>query len=380
MARQVEDMAYSTFGIFIAVGTILCLIPSSWARLGMGSIALTNDTFYDFVRQNERVMVDFFDSSSAEWRNAANELEAAVRKARDMGSNVPVAKVDAVKDQGLAEKFVPHKKYPQLVWFLKGEATQYHRTLRKSKEISDFVLALDRDPLMVIDSKEEAYQYVPCVFAQLNANEEVRKTLEVVAQKYMDVLAFSLLEHKQGAGSDGNGIFWLSNGSTEEAIQFKGDMTPRALERWVRSSLAQSEPIPEDPELLEDEGSRVVFGKTFEDEVFLADKDVILLVHAPWCGHCKKFNPTWVKFAQEVKDVPHLKVAKIDGTRNTSPLPAFRWDAYPKIFFVKAGTEEPVVFEGNRTIDALVSFVETHGSKPLTGMASRTTTESALDL
>lgn len=53
----------------------------------------------------------------------------------------------------------------------------------------------------------------------------------------------------------------------------------------------------------------------------------------------------------------------MDGSANESPMPAFEWKGYPTIFFVKAGTEEPILFEGERTIEGLTEFMKLNAGK-----------------
>lgn len=348
------------------------------ARLGsgvnVGAADLTESTFEAFVQQNDKVLVDFYNPSDPIWKEGKNEFETAIRNLRNLGSNVPFAKVDVSKEPALATKFVPDGKYPQLMWFLHGEATQYHRALRTSKAISDFVIALDREAMVPVKTEEEARDFVPAVFAHVAKNSPTWKILEVVAQKHMDTVAFTFLD---GSGND---ISWLAG---TDPVKYDGVVDVPSLEKWVKLKLLKSEAIPEDPALLEDEGSKVVVGRNFEEIVLQKDKDVMLQVYAPWCGFCKKFAPIWNSFARQVADVPHLVVAKMDGSRNSSPLPEdFSWDAYPKVFLVQAGATKPVYFTGDRTVENLVDFVSKHGSKPVSvKVDSRSgSTESILDL
>jgi len=352
--------------VFISVLALLFAVAPVDSRLGMGATTLTTATFDNFVAKNGKFMVDFFDSRDLQWREGQQELEAAVRIVRDFGSTVPVAQVDVARDKELVAKYVPDSTFPQALWFLHGEATQYHRKLRTSKALSDFVMALDRDPVVIVQSEEEARNFVPSVFAKLSKGSPMMKAYEVVASKHMDTVAFTALEQSL-KDSKSNSIAWLGNTSGEQTadpVSYSGEQTADALDRWVRLIQVMSEPVPVG-ELLEDEGSRVVVGKTFEEEIIREDKDVALLVYAPWCGFCKKFQPTWDSFAREVKEVPHLVAVKMDGSRNGSPLTEFSWDAYPSIFFIKAGEKKPKTFHGNRTLEALLQFVEQHGSKPL---------------
>lgn len=345
-----------------------------WARLGSGAIQLKENKFDEYIKANDKVLVDFYDPQDSEWREGQSELDKAVRVLKENGCTVPVAKVDAGKEKGLADRFVKNSRLPQLMWFLHGEPTQYHRTLRKSNTIVDFVLALDREPVIVVKDEEGATNYNPVVFAKIRRSSPAFKLLNVVASKHMDQVAFAFLE------SDKDNITWVSN---EKSLPYKGELTVDAMDRWVRTQLVKSEPVPEDPALLEDEGSQVIFGKTFEEKVLRPDKDVFLLVHAPWCGFCKKLMPTWDAMAQEFAEIPHLVVAKMDGSRNGSPFPdTFSWEAYPKLFYVKAGSKTPAIFEGNRTIENLKEFASKHSSRPLTfDLSGRSAaTESLTDL
>lgn len=283
-----------------------------------------------------------------------SELEQAARKIRDFGSTVPFGKVDAKKDAELAEKFVPEGHYPQLLWFVHGEPTSYHRSLRKSASIVDFVLALDRDPMATVSSEEEVRNFNRAVFAQLPRSSPHFKALEVVAAKHMDTVAFAFKE------AEGENITWVSDSS--QSIGYEGEITQPKFERWLRSRLVKSEPPPSSGSKYG--GSRVVVGQTFEDMVLRPDEDVFLLIYASWCGYSRKFMPIWEEFAIRTASVPHLMVMKMDGDQNGSPIhETFSWTSYPKVFFLKAGTETPTEFHGNRTVENLAEFANEHGSQ-----------------
>eukprot|EP01069_Polyplicarium_translucidae_P002207 Polyplicarium_translucidae@DN1954_c0_g1_i1.p1 len=129
----------------------------------------------------------------------------------------------------------------------------------------------------------------------------------------------------------------------------------------------KSDPVPEVPD---DEGVVVVVGKNFEEIVMNAEKDVMLEVYAPWCGHCKKLAPIYKEFAEAMAENTHVVVAKMDGTTNESPVDGFEWQGFPTLFFVKAGETEPMLFDGARTLEGLTTFMKKHSSKPLASAAS----------
>merc|ERR1711920_59387 len=115
-----------------------------------------------------------------------------------------------------------------------------------------------------------------------------------------------------------------------------------------------------------DDAVRIVVGSTLQQEVFTAEKDVLLEVYAPWCGHCKKLEPEYVKLAKKIKkEELHdlLTIAKIDGTANDSPVDSVEWTGFPTIFFVKANTDAPITYDGERTAKGLWKYIKKHATK-----------------
>lgn len=329
------------------------------ARVGMTSAALTSSTFEGFIKGADKVLVDFYDRNLDGWAEQKGELERALREVRDYGSKVAFATVDAIAEKDLAQRYVPSGHYPQLLWFTHGEPTQYHRSLRTAKAMTDFVLALDRDPILQVKSQDEAASsFNRAVFGSVPKGSPSYKALEVVAAKHMDTVAVTFRESLE------NKVIYLDE-TKGEPVAYAGQLDAVSLDEWVKELLLKSEPIPEGHPVYQD-GSLVVVGKTFEEVVSKKDQDVFMLVYAPWCGFSRKFLPVWQSFARAVSQVKHLVVAKMDGDQNSSPLQEdFSWTSYPHIFFVKAGTKKPIVFHGNRTVSHLVQFAEEHGSKPL---------------
>ena len=88
------------------------------------------------------------------------------------------------------------------------------------------------------------------------------------------------------------------------------------------------------------EGSVLKLTDSLTDNVYRPDADVILMVHAPWCKHCKEMMPEFELIGKKViKDKLDRKiiVAKIDGTANDSPMRLIEWTSFPTILFFKMG-------------------------------------------
>jgi thioredoxin-like negative regulator of GroEL len=56
---------------------------------------------------------------------------------------------------------------------------------------------------------------------------------------------------------------------------------------------------PDSPEHLA-EAVKVVTGNSFQSLVIDNTKDVLVEFYAPWCGHCKKLEPVYLKMAQVI--------------------------------------------------------------------------------
>eukprot|EP00916_Digyalum_oweni_P012181 GHVL01020155.1.p1 GENE.GHVL01020155.1~~GHVL01020155.1.p1 ORF type:complete len:478 (+),score=104.90 GHVL01020155.1:63-1496(+) len=145
--------------------------------------------------------------------------------------------------------------------------------------------------------------------------------------------------------------------TSKSVIEFLKAAKDGKLEKSLKS-----EAVPEK----NDEPVKVVVGKNFEEVVF-GGKDVLLEVYAPWCGHCKKLEPIYLEFAESVAGNDHLIIAKMDGTANESPVENFDWDGFPALFFIKAGSkpgDAPLMYEGDRTKEALLTYVQENSTKP----------------
>mmetsp|Transcript_29128 Transcript_29128/g.67588 ORF Transcript_29128/g.67588 Transcript_29128/m.67588 type:complete len:471 (+) Transcript_29128:48-1460(+) len=150
---------------------------------------------------------------------------------------------------------------------------------------------------------------------------------------------------------------------------YKGEMTTAKISEFidaVRAGTVQPALKSEAPPAASDDPVKVVVGSTLQKEVFTPDKDVLLEVYAPWCGHCKKLDPEYTKLAKKIKKEELsdlLTVAKLDGTANDSPVDSMDWSSFPTIFFVKAGQSNATIYDGERTAKGLWKFIRKHATK-----------------
>ncbi|KAG6332961.1 hypothetical protein ID866_6135 [Astraeus odoratus] len=126
----------------------------------------------------------------------------------------------------------------------------------------------------------------------------------------------------------------------------------------------KSQPIPE----TQDESVFVLVGEQFDEVVFDDSKDVFIEFYATWCGHCKRLKPIWDSlgdhFAQ-MKD--RVVIAKMEAQENDLPPSVpFRIGGFPTLKFKPAGSREFIDYDGDRSLESLIAFVEERAKNDLT--------------
>ncbi len=92
-----------------------------------------------------------------------------------------------------------------------------------------------------------------------------------------------------------------------------------------------------------------------------ADENTIevMLFYADWCGHCKKFKPTWEEAKRVMKQnkngVP-VKMTSINADENKADVKKYNVSGFPTIKAKYAGKVHE--FNGERTLEGLKSFVD----------------------
>jgi len=142
-------------------------------------------------------------------------------------------------------------------------------------------------------------------------------------------------------------------------VDFLSEYEAGRLKPWLRS---EPEPLPKDAGGNGAVG--VLVGTSFTQTAQDSTKDVLVDFYAPWCGHCRKFEPSYKALARRLKHVRSLRIMKLDATRNE--VEGMVIQGFPTVILFPAGgsPKQQVVYHGNRSPEDMLRWLHEHCSKP----------------
>ncbi|CAH8847090.1 unnamed protein product [Trichobilharzia szidati] len=148
--------------------------------------------------------------------------------------------------------------------------------------------------------------------------------------------------------------------------KFSLDSFLQFLHKFKEGSLSpylKTEPLPSDETAAVKKLVALNFNEIVNDE----KKDVMVVFHAPWCGHCQNLMPKYEEAAKKLKDESNVILAAMDATANDVPSP-YVVSGFPTIYFVpKAKKSSPIQYQGGRTTEDIIKYVAREATDELSG-------------
>ncbi|CAH0053322.1 unnamed protein product [Clonostachys solani] len=120
------------------------------------------------------------------------------------------------------------------------------------------------------------------------------------------------------------------------------------------------------------------------DKTVGGKQNVLVAFTAPWCGHCKNLAPTWETLATDFVGDENVVIAKVDAdaASGKKTAKAHGVTGYPTIKFFPAGDKEGQIYQGGRSEEDFIQFInEKAGTDRIAGgsLNNRAGTIEALD-
>ena len=104
-----------------------------------------------------------------------------------------------------------------------------------------------------------------------------------------------------------------------------------------------------------------VLTDNFDTGVMQKEKDVLLLLYVPWCDWCKRIASDYIKATERLASNSKVELMVVDVTQRQLTHPKVEIQGFPTVFLFKnVDKANPVEYNGDRSADDLVKFVNMH--------------------
>eukprot|EP00116_Pleurobrachia_bachei_P003780 sb/3464042/ len=204
----------------------------------------------------------------------------------------------------------------------------------------------------------------------------VRNRLLKAASEYKDKVAFTMgglnMSHYYAPDDRYNDTGVVMTVIDEEGweytvpkeIEFTFDNLKQVVEDVISGKI-KGKPYREEEAPVQKKRVKRVVSSTFKDYVLNPEVHSLIEFYSPYCGHCKALIPLYNELASRAREETSLVISKMDATANSLPRP-FTSRGFPTIYFVPKGKSvKPIKFEGDRTIEGFIDFMQKYTKEEL---------------
>lgn len=95
------------------------------------------------------------------------------------------------------------------------------------------------------------------------------------------------------------------------------------------------------------------------------EKPIFLKLWATWCPHCKQLKPTWDELSENENVTKDVIVADVECEANRITCQKFEGDNFPRIFWIDNNNNVIVQYNGERSVNHFISFINKQINYPL---------------
>lgn len=328
---------------------------------------LTSETHDDFTKADKVVVIAYGDAkhpvpkSFVEYANGARDSYVfGTFEGEDLpeipgNPSLPAVVLYKSFDEGSAVFPGTEVDAEELAAFVKGQSVPLFDQLGP-ENFATYAEASLPIAYLFIDPEDTSRQSI------IDGLQETTKALRgEVNFVWIDGVKFAEYGKTLGAQVDNLPAFVLHDLETSIKFVLPEKATADGIHTFVTGALlgeveptVKSQPIPETQDEPVYKLTTLGWDNLFGDST----KDVFAEFYAPWCGHCQRLAPTWDTLGDKYKN-SNVVIAQMDATENDIPPTApFKVQGFPTLKFRPAGSEEWVDYQGDRSLESLVEFIE----------------------
>jgi len=325
------------------------------------------------IAENQVVVLGIFkDRESAEAKAFLGTASSIDDYPFAISSNDDVASKYEIKDGSI----VLFKQFDEGQVTFEGELTEENVKRFVSSQSLPLVIDFNHDSAQKIFGGEIKSHLLMFLSKEAGHLDQYVETARLVAKEFRDQVLFVSINSDE---EDHQRILEFFGMQKEEVPSMrlirleddmakykpeKGEISEESIRSFVQKFLngdlkqhLLSQDLPED---WDKTPVKTLVATNFDEVVFDKDKDVFVEFYAPWCGHCKQLVPIYDQLGEKYADSESVVIAKIDATANE--LEHTKITSFPTIKYYRRGDNQVIDYQGERTLDAMVKFIENGGA------------------